>query len=232
MDAIAPLIKSERFNSADTMVKRTPFAFLIATNILSETQRQALREDFPKYREAGFFPHADDECGPSINQLISELTAPEIADKLGNKLGIDKLSQYPTLVTICRILNRRHGTIHTDGKAKVATALIYLNDSWSVKDGGCLRFLGSANNIDDVLAPELNPLYGNFTIFKRSDNSFHGHLPYEGERRVIQVAWLTSEKEKLRKTRTGRISRFLKNVFGSLDKRIGSGRGRNAAHLD
>ena len=76
MDAIAPLIKSERFNSADTMVKRTPFAFLIATNILSETQRQALREDFPKYREAGFFPHADDECGPSISQLISELTAP------------------------------------------------------------------------------------------------------------------------------------------------------------
>jgi hypothetical protein len=232
MDAIAPLIKSERFDSADTMTKRIPFPFLIATNMLSETQRQALRDDFPKYKEAGFFPYADDECGPSITQLIGELTAPEIADKLGNKLGIDKLSQYPTLVTICRALNRRHGTIHTDGKAKVATALIYLNEAWSTKDGGCLRFLAGPDNIDGVLAPELKPLYGNFTIFKRTDNSFHGHLPFEGERRVIQIAWLTSEKEKLRKTRTGRISRFLKSVFGGLDKRIGSNRGRNAAHLD
>jgi 2OG-Fe(II) oxygenase superfamily len=231
MDAITPLINSERFNSTDTMVKRIPFPFLIATNVLLETPRKALQDDFPKYKEAGFFPYADGECGPSINQLIGELTAPELADKLGDKLGIAKLSQYPTLVTICRFLNRRHGTIHTDGKAKVATALIYLNDAWSTEEGGCLRFLGSADNIDDVLVPELKPVYGNFTIFKRSDNSFHGHLPFEGERRVIQIAWLTSEKEKLRKTRTGRISRFLKSVFGSLDKKIGSSRGRSAAHL-
>jgi hypothetical protein len=42
MDAIASLIKSEHFDSADTMTKRIPFPFLIATNMLSETQRQVL----------------------------------------------------------------------------------------------------------------------------------------------------------------------------------------------
>ena len=38
---------------------------------------------------------------------------------------------------------------------------------------------------------------------------------------MIQVAWLTSEEEKLRKTRRGRLSRFVKWVAGTLDKRWG-----------
>ncbi|MBS0302906.1 MAG: 2OG-Fe(II) oxygenase, partial [Proteobacteria bacterium] len=65
---------------------------------------------------------------------------------------------------------------------------------------------------------------------KRADNSFHGHLPYEGERRVIQVAWLTSEEEKLRKTQRGKFSRLFKKLLGGLDRRFGARRGRNAAH--
>ena len=67
------------------------------------------------------------------------------------------------------------------------------------------------------MTPELPPLYGEFAVFKRCDNSFHGHLPYEGERRVIQVAWLTSEEEKLRKTKRGKFSRLFKKLFGKLD---------------
>ncbi|HET7662775.1 MAG TPA: 2OG-Fe(II) oxygenase, partial [Rhodanobacteraceae bacterium] len=55
-------------------------------------------------------------------------------------------------------------------------------------------------------------------------------LPYEGERRVIQVAWLVSEEAKLRKTQRGRFSRMLKKLFGSLDQKVGAGRDRNASH--
>jgi hypothetical protein len=69
-------------------------------------------------------------------------------------------------------------------------------------------------------------------VFKRCDNSFHGHLPYEGERRVIQVAWLTSEEEKLRKTKRGKFSRAFKKLFGVLDRKLGAGRDRSAAHRD
>jgi hypothetical protein len=226
------LFISERFDDPDTLVNRTPFPFIIAKGILSDASREVLREDFPKYKEAGFFPYAEEECGPSISQLINEVIAPEVADMLGDKLDIQKLSQYPTLVTICRLLNRRHGTIHTDSKSKVATALIYLNDTWTSTGGGCLRFLKGSDSIDAVLVPELKPLYGHFAIFKRTDNSFHGHLPFEGERRVIQIAWLTSDEEKLRKTKRGRVSRFLKTILGGVDQRIGAKRGRNAAHLD
>ena len=145
---------------------------------------------------------------------------------------IEDLGQYPTLVTLCRHLNKRHGTIHTDSKSKVATALLYLNRQWPDTSEGCLRFLARIDDIDAMLAPELKPLYGEFAVFRRADNSFHGHLPYEGERRVIQVAWLVSEEAKLRKTKRGRFSRAFKKLFGKLDRKVGAGRDRNASHRD
>ncbi len=160
------------------------------------------------------------------------MTSPAFASAIGQRLGIDNLDQFPTLVTLCRLLNKRHGTIHTDSKSKVATALIYLNPQWPDTSDGCLRFLHKIDDIDSTVTPELVPLYGEFAVFKRCENSFHGHLPYEGERRVIQVAWLTSEEEKLRKTKRGKFSRTFKKLFGRLDTRFGAGRGRNASHPD
>jgi hypothetical protein len=233
MPVSGPILNSVRFTASDTLVKRDPFPFIIATDVLSNVKRKELLDDFPKYKEAGFFPHAEAECGPAVNQLVNELLSPEVADNLGDMLGIERLSRYPTLVTICRLLNRRHGTIHTDSKSKVATALIYLNESWpSDSSGGCLRFLSTEDDIDALLVPELKPLYGSFAIFKRAENSYHGHLPYEGERRVIQIAWLTSEEEKMRKVKRGVMSRLVKSILGGFDKLIGAGRSRNAAHLD
>ena len=114
----------------------------------------------------------------------------------------------------------------------MATALLYLNQSWPDTSDGCLRFLGRVDDVDSLVAPELKPLYGNLAVFKRSDESFHGHLPYEGERRVIQVAWLTSEEEKLRKTQRGKLSRLFKKLFGRIDTLWGAGRDKNAAHKD
>jgi hypothetical protein len=49
---------------------------------------------------------------------------------------------------------------------------------------------------------------------------------------VIQVAWLISEEEKLRKTKRGNFSRTFKKLFGRLDTRLGAGRDRNASHRD
>lgn len=163
---------------------------------------------------------------------MERLSSAEFASAIGQHLGIANLGQYPTLITLCRSLNKRHGTIHTDSKSKVATALLYLNNLWPDTSDGCLRFLGSIDSIDSMIAPELKPLYGEFAVFKRCENSFHGHLPYEGERRVIQVAWLTSEEEKRRKTKRGKFSRAFKKLFGSLDRKLGADRDRNAAHKD
>ena len=227
-----PLFDPNRLDQADTLVRRDPFAFLIAARQLPAQAAGALEADFPKYAGAGFFPYEAKDCGPSVNRLVADLTDPAVASAIGAHLGIDGLGRYPTLVTLCRSLNKRHGTIHTDSRSKVATALLYLNDRWPDTSDGCLRFLDRIDDIDALAAPELKPLYGNFAVFRRADNSFHGHLPYEGERRVIQVAWLTSEDEKLRKTQRGKLSRLFKKLFGVLDRKLGAGRDRSASHRD
>jgi hypothetical protein len=228
----AVLLDPARLDRPDTMVQQDPFPFMVAHGQLPDDARGDLERDFPRYASAGFFPYDPGECGPSVNALINDMTSPAFARAIGQRLGIDNLDQFPTLVTLCRLLNKRHGTIDTDSKSKVATALIYLNPQWPDTSDGCLRFLRKIDDIDSTVTPELAPLYGEFAVFKRCENSFHGHLPYEGERRVIQVAWLTSEEEKLRKTKRGKFSRAFKKLFGRLDTRFGAGRGRNASHPD
>src|SRR5690349_13183832 len=106
---------------ADTILREEPFRFVVAHGQLPGDAAEALRHDFPQYSGAGFFPYEEKDCGPSINRLIGDLTDPAVASAVGARLGIDNLGQYPTLVTLCRALNKRHGTIHTDSKSKVAT---------------------------------------------------------------------------------------------------------------
>lgn len=209
-----------------------PFAHLVARGMLAVDAQGKLLDAFPRYREAGFFPWQREECKDPINDLIDQLVSHEFASALGARLGIPNLACYPVLVILCRHLNRRHGTIHTDSRSKIATALLYLSPDWPHGSAACLRFLQSIDDIDAVLAPEIAPVYGTLAAFRRTDNSFHGHLPHQGERPVIQVAWLVSEEAKARKTRRGGVTRTVKKLFARLDRKLGAGRDRNAAHKD
>ena len=226
------MLDAERLAASSVLVLREPFPLLVAHDQLAASAQPALEADFPRYGSAGFFPYDEADCGPAIQSLVQQLTSPAFADALGARLGIEHLGAYPTLVTLCQLLNKRHGTIHTDSRSKVATALVYLCRSWPDTSGGCLRFLARIDDIDALVVPEIRPLYGTLAAFRRTDNSFHGHLPYEGERPVVQVAWLTSEAEKSRKTRRGRSSRMVKKLIGRLDRWFGASRDRNASHHD
>ena len=225
------LLRPDRLDAAD--VRDAPFPLLIAHGVLDPGAIGALDDDFPRYKGAGYFPHDAADCGDSVNALVAELTDPAFADAVGARLGIAHLSRFPPLVTICRSLNLRHGSIHTDSRSKIASALLYLNARWPEGEhGGCLRFLSDPGDIDALLVPEIPPVFGTLTAFKRTENSFHGHLPFEGERHVIQVAWLVDEAARDRKTRRGRTSRFVKWVAGRADRWLGKNRDKNAAHLD
>lgn len=83
------------------------------------------------------------------------------------------------------------GRIHTDLRSKIITVLIYMNEGWQ-EAGGRLRLLRSADDLSDIIV-EVPPVAGTLLAFKRSDNSWHGHEPFSGERRVIQFNWLTSQ---------------------------------------
>jgi hypothetical protein len=216
----APLLLRERLASASTR-RSEPFPLLIADGLLAPAAMQELLGDFPAYRGAGFFPYEPADAGPMLRRLVDELSSPEFADAVGDSLGLPGLARRPLLVTLCRSLNRRHGRIHTDSESKLATALLYLNPDWIDGSTGCLRFLASGTDLDALLAPEIRPVYGQFAVFARSPRSFHGHLPYEGQRYAIQLAWLRDEADRDRKIRRGRVSRALKWLVGRIDGRFG-----------
>src|SRR5437588_514249 len=43
---------------------------------------------------------------------------------------------------------------------------------------------------------EVPPDNGTLLVFKRAENSWHGHHPFEGQRRALQMNWMTSEGSK------------------------------------
>ncbi|GAB3318793.1 2OG-Fe(II) oxygenase [Luteimonas notoginsengisoli] len=214
----------------DVVVAHEPFRFLIATAQLREAGREALLRDFPRYGSAGFFPYRERDCGPSIRALVAEFSGSAFARSLGARLGIPDLGGFPAIATLSDSVHRRHGTIHTDSACKIATALLYLNPSWPAGDAGCLRLLRRGDDIDALAAPAIPPLYGSLVAFRRADNSWHGHLPFEGARRVLQVAWLASAADATRKDRRGQFSRMVKTLAGRLDRRWRAGRTIDAGH--
>ena len=64
---------------------------------------------------------------------------------------------------------------------------------------------------------EVPPVAGTLLAFKRSDNSWHGHEPFSGERRVIQFNWLTSQGNRqiamLRHHTSASFKRALEKIF-------------------
>ena len=232
LTAQASLLRPERLDAGDVRQARVPFAYLIAPGMVDEAAQDALRDGFPTSGQAGFIPHQPADCGVDFNRLVAEITAPAFADALGERLGVPRLSDFPVLVTICTRLNKRHGIIHTDSRSKIASALLYLNQDWVPGSLGSLRLLAKIDNIESMLTPEIPPLYGTLVAFRRSEHSFHGHLPFEGERRVIQFAWLADHDALQRKTQRGHMQRLFKRMFGPFDRWLGSRRGVNKAHRD
>jgi len=92
------------------------------------------------------------------------------------------------------------------------TALIYLNEDWS-STGGRLRLLRNANDIDDYVA-EVPPVSGTLLLFKRSDNSWHGHKPFVGPRRTVQINWVTDAAAASKQYRPMTLKRKVKQWLG------------------
>ena len=78
-----------------------------------------------------------------------------------------------------------------------------------------MRLLKSADNLDDMIM-EVPPVEGTLLAFKRADNSWHGHKPFAGERRVIQFNWVTSEGDRRMAMLRHHVSAPLKRLFAAV----------------
>lgn len=190
-------------------LERKPFEYCIIPNVLNAEMKKELAAHFPAITTTGSFPIDRVEYGPAFKQLVDELLSKEFEQVVGEKFGLN-LSDFPQMLTVRGWCGwKADGHIHTDSKDKVITVLLYLNDSWE-QEGGKLRLLRS-RDLDDYCA-EVPPTFGHLLLFKRCDWSFHGHYPCEGERRSMQLNWVSSTRyKKFEKIRHTFSSLFKKN---------------------
>jgi SM-20-related protein len=167
-----------------------PFQHLVVPGFVGSAALAAINADYPKISTSGSFPVDQVTFGEAFQTLLDELEGDEFREAFEEKFALD-LAGRPTVTTVRGRCDARDGKIHTDSTSKIITVLIYMNEAWE-QQGGRLRLLRSADDLNDIIL-EVPPVAGTLLAFKRSDNSWHGHEPFSGERRVIQFNWLTSE---------------------------------------
>jgi hypothetical protein len=203
------MLNLEKFSS--TKLTRDPFQFVVVENFVDPQTQAAISKDFPHIDKAGSFPPDTLEYGPNFAKFLEELEAEPFRKAVEKSFGLD-LTGRPTMITVRGHTDKNDGYIHTDSLTKIITVLIYLNDTWD-ESTGRLRLLRSGTDLEDYIT-EVDPSFGTLLAFKRSNNSWHGHKPFIGQRRAIQLNWVLDEKVKQREQKRHSFSAFLKRLFG------------------
>jgi SM-20-related protein len=188
-----------------------PYRHFVAEGVLTPEAAQAIRADFPETRSPGFLAAADLDRKGAYAALLDDLESDELAAILSEKLDID-LEGRGRLITVRRWSRKGDGRIHTDSERKIATVLIYLNQSWNVSEGGAIRVLRSEHDFEDY-AREVPPVEGNAFGFRRAPDSWHGHKPFEGERLVVQLTYLQDAEAAAHKRRSAGFQGLMKKLF-------------------
>lgn len=187
-----------------------PFDFVVAPGFLNPEYADEIYRDFPAIDRGGSFPVSELDYGPAFARLLDEVQGPEFWAVMSEIYGID-LFKYPQMITVRGRCVKKDGRIHPDTETKIVTCLIYLNKpGWQSPDGR-LRMLRSATDLEDYVA-EAPPEFGTLLTFRRADNSYHGHTPFEGERRSIQINWVVSQEVVDKELSRHRMSARLKKL--------------------
>ncbi|MES1198505.1 MAG: 2OG-Fe(II) oxygenase [Pseudomonadota bacterium] len=195
---------------AQSKISSEPYRFFQGANFLRDEQIDPIERDFPKLKNAGFLTLQEIQPEGAFAGFMEELQAPALTAAVSEALQFD-LTKRPQLITIMRLCPKRAGRVHTDGKAKLATMLTYFNRTWPAGHDGAIRVVRREDDVNDYVV-EVPPLMGNVFGFLRSDSSWHGHLPFEGERKVVQLTWLESEEAVERKKRNNALAQALKSL--------------------
>lgn len=186
-----------------------PFEHVIVPGCVSSEALAAAHADFPEIDRPGSFPLASLSYGPGFAALVDALRGRDFAAALGPKLGIE-LEDKPTMITVRGQCRPTDGRIHRDSKGKLVTVLLYMNPAWE-SPGGQLRLLRNAEDIEDYVV-EVPPAEGTLLAFPCTEDAWHGHQPFEGQRRTIQLNWVTSRRYMLREQVRHSVSAFFKRV--------------------
>lgn len=173
-----------------TPVRHDPFDYVVVPHFLKADTLARVIETYPDSLKGGSYPLESLDVPAPLKAVIEELDGPEFERAIEEKFGV-ALAGRPKMYSLRGYCRASDGKIHTDSKDKVITVLLYLNERWDHANGK-LRLLRSGSDLDDF-AEEVPPDNGTLLVFRRSDRSWHGHGPFEGVRRSIQMNWMVSE---------------------------------------
>jgi hypothetical protein len=174
---------------AATPLERDPYEHVVVEKFVYPEQFPKVIADFPVLPGLGLHPPSALDLKGAFATMLEEFYSDRFRDIIAEKFELD-LTGKPFMSTVRGYTGQRDGHMHTDSETKIITVLIYLNSSWNNKEGGNLRLLRGGTDIEDYVR-EISPVDGALLVFKRSDRSWHGHLPFEGPRRSIQLNWVT-----------------------------------------
>jgi len=192
---------------AATPLVREPYEYVVVPGFLPPAALHEVVANYPPLH-AGSYPLEEVTPTPALRGLIDDLNSPEFERAIERKFNVE-LAGKPKMYSLRGYCRATDGKIHTDSKDKIITVLLYLNDGWQ-QPGGRLRLLKNGSDLTAYVA-EVPPDNGTLLVFKRSENSWHGHESFEGVRRSIQMNWMTSEgKRGFHKLRHQISARFKK----------------------
>lgn len=174
-------------------IETVPFEYTIIPGFLPADSVARINATYPKIDKGGSYPIESLDADMAIKEVIDELDGAQFQRAIEQKFDV-ALDGRPKMYSLRGYTRAKDGSIHTDSKDKIITVLLYLNEGWA-HDEGRLRILRNGHDVDDFVA-EVPPDNGTLLVFKRSDNSWHGHHPFEGPRRSLQMNWMTSEGSK------------------------------------
>ncbi len=189
-----------------------PFSYFVAGPVVNGDDLDEISRDFPLLDSPGLFTLSELSCGPAFTRLIEDLRLPRLRGLMEEKFDID-LAGKPLMITVRGQCQAKDGRIHVDSTDKLVTGLLYLNDPIWTGEGGCLRLLRGPDSLDDPIA-EIAPTGGTMLVFRRSDNSWHGHAPFEGRRRAVMFNWMRSETALRKNLLRHKLSAFFKSGLG------------------
>jgi Rps23 Pro-64 3,4-dihydroxylase Tpa1-like proline 4-hydroxylase len=103
-------------------------------------------------------------------RLAEALLSPAYRDAMSQFTGVD-LSTLPLEANAFHYGRSAWLGPHVDLEDKIVTHVLYFNESWNERDGGCLTILGSGDM--DHVVKTIPPVIGNSAVLVRSQNSWH-----------------------------------------------------------
>jgi SM-20-related protein len=192
-----------------TPLSRDPYDFIVIENFILKDEFPKISADFPKVPGPGSHPPSELDIHGHFAAVMREMDGPVFKYAIERKVGVD-LTDRPTMYTVRGFTREKDGEIHTDTKMKIITVLLYMNEGWE-PGGGRLRILRSGTDLEDYVV-EAPPNCGTLLVFRRSETSWHGHKPFSGPRRTIQMNWVTDQSVVDREQSRHRLSTRVKKV--------------------